>query len=106
MPLRIRCPHCHKTLLAEDETVGQRKLCPACGEVIDVPLPVEEVAEGPADVGTKCPRCGAGVAPGTSACRKCHTNIVTGQRLPLPQRLPGPHRTGAGGGLVWEDEAV
>ena len=87
MPLKIRCPHCHRTLVAEDDTAGQRKLCPACGVPFDVPLPVPAASPAPVDVARRCPRCHAEVAPGTAVCRNCLTEIGTGKRLPVLQRL-------------------
>ena len=88
MPLKIRCPHCRKVLLAEDETAGQEKRCPACDQIFTVPLPLGLRAEPSAtDVASRCPRCGADVAPGTAICRKCSTNVTTGERLSLGQRL-------------------
>ena len=86
MPLKIHCPNCFKTLLAEDDVAGQRKLCPACGRPFDVPLPLSEDLYL-TNVAGECPRCGAEVAPGTTVCQKCHTDITTGKRLPLGQRL-------------------
>ena len=86
MPLKIHCPNCFKTLLAEDDVAGQRKLCPACGRPFDVPLPLSEDLYL-TNVASECPRCGAEVAPGTNACQKCFTDITTGKRLPLGQRL-------------------
>jgi hypothetical protein len=90
MPLRIRCPHCFRVLVADDETAGQTKLCPACGQTFNVPLMSRTVAEletprGPA--GPKCPRCGSEVAPTATYCHKCHTDLATGRRLPLRHRL-------------------
>jgi hypothetical protein len=86
MPLKIRCPHCRRILLAEDDTAGQRKLCPACRRPLDVPLPLRAELEL-TDVAVQCPRCGADVAPGTTICQRCFTDITTGVRLPLCQRL-------------------
>jgi phage host-nuclease inhibitor protein Gam len=86
MPLKIRCPHCRRILLAEDDTAGQRKLCPACQRPLDVPLPLRAELEL-TNVAVQCPRCGADVAPGTIICQRCFTDITTGMRLPLLQRL-------------------
>jgi len=86
MPLKIRCPHCLKILLAEDETAGQLKLCPSCGRPITVPMPVRADTER-VEVAQDCPRCGHKVAPGTAYCPKCWTELATGKRLPFGQRL-------------------
>ncbi|MFH1746880.1 MAG: zinc ribbon domain-containing protein [Planctomycetota bacterium] len=86
MPLKVSCPHCHKSLVAKDEAAGRRQRCPACRQSFDVPLPVgAPVAR--ADVASRCPRCGAPAAPGTTICRKCSAVIATGKRLPLRRRL-------------------
>ena len=86
MPLKIRCPHCRRVLVAEDESAGQTKLCPACGGTFNVPLPnVPEPAEHPLPRRV-CPRCETDVAPTATVCHKCHTDLVTGRRLPLRRR--------------------
>jgi hypothetical protein len=86
MPLKIRCPHCHRTLFAEDDTVGQPKLCPACGKAFTVPIPVHE-GPPPVEVGGKCPKCGATIAPGTTYCPQCYWDVTADKRLPLGRRL-------------------
>lgn len=101
MPLKIRCPHCQKTLVARDDTVGEPRRCPLCGKVFTVPLPrdAEEIAPvTQVEVATKCPRCGALMAPGTTTCRRCHMDVVLGKRRPFLQRLrrQSPLRTLAG----------
>lgn len=87
MPLKIRCPHCHKVLVAEDDAAGRRKRCPACKQPFNVPLPVSDRTTV-TDVASRCPRCGAETAPGTTVCPKCHSDTTTGKRLPLHRRLP------------------
>jgi phage FluMu protein Com len=90
MPLKIRCPHCFRVLVAADETAGQTKLCPACGQMFNVPIPpriVREPAAAPADTAPRCPRCHREVAPAATHCPRCHTDLATGKRLPLRQRL-------------------
>jgi phage FluMu protein Com len=88
MPLKIRCPHCFRVLVAADETAGQAKLCPACGQVFNVPLLPREVHETPEEpAGPKCPRCGGEIALAATYCPKCHTDLTTGRRLPLVRRL-------------------
>ena len=89
MPLKIRCPHCFRVLVAADDTAGETKLCPACKQAFTVPLPCadEAAAPEPAETGPTCPHCGAEVGPTTTFCRRCHTDLKTGQRLPLRQRL-------------------
>jgi len=102
MPLRIRCPHCHRTLVAEDEAAGQGKLCPACGKGFTVPIPVRETPPQ-IRVGDTCPKCGADIAPGTPFCPRCYFDLAAGKRLPLRRRLQFvPLRTWtlAGLGLV------
>ncbi|MFQ5807400.1 MAG: hypothetical protein ACE5I3_13210 [Phycisphaerae bacterium] len=86
MPLKIRCPHCHQTLLAEDETAGQGKLCPSCGKTFTVPIPVHELPRR-IEVAGQCPKCGADMAPGIEYCPRCHLDMATGRRLPFRRRL-------------------
>lgn len=85
MALKIRCPHCLKVLLAEDETAGQPRPCPACGRTFTVPRPLE--SHSPARAAAQCPRCRAEVAPTAAYCHRCHTDLATGRRLPIGQRL-------------------
>ncbi len=90
MPLKIRCPHCRKTLLADDDTAGEQKLCPACEKVFTVPIPereAEAIAAGPRDVARECPVCHRDVAHGASYCPHCWHDLATGRRLPLGRRL-------------------
>lgn len=91
MPLKIRCPHCERVLLAEDWTAGQGRFCPLCGRGFTVPLPATAVAQDQAAAsargGFACARCGRVLAPGTRQCRHCLSDPQTGQRLPLRQRL-------------------
>ncbi len=89
MPLKIRCPHCHRTLVAADDTAGQPRSCPACKGVFNVPLPTVAVSRPvrPADGRPTCPRCKAEVAPTATYCRRCHTDLATGRRLPWKRRL-------------------
>lgn len=86
MALKIRCPHCRRTLLAEDETAGQEKLCPACGNPFTVPLPERGLLRQ-RQVAQKCPKCGADIAPGTEYCPHCYFDLAAGKRLPLGRRL-------------------
>jgi phage FluMu protein Com len=105
MPLKIRCPHCRKVLLAEDQTAGEQRACPVCGQVFTVPIPFHEEEPPHPDVGRVCPGCARPVAPGTRICPGCMTDLVSGRRLPLGQRLRRvPLRTwvtwGLGGAAV------
>ncbi len=87
MPLKIRCPHCRKVLLAEDQTAGEQRACPVCGQVFTVPIPFHEEEPPHPDVGRVCPGCARPVAPGTRICPGCMTDLVSGRRLPLSRRL-------------------
>lgn len=90
MALKIRCPHCQRVLLAEDWTAGEPKLCPACGKGFTVPLPsrLATADECPqVEVAMHCGKCGAEIAPGTTFCKRCLTDLQTGKRLPLQRRL-------------------
>jgi hypothetical protein len=86
MALKIRCPRCRHVLVVEDEKAGTRMRCPACQGRIDVPIPMR-AARGATDVATQCPRCDRELAPGTSVCPHCATDMATGERLPLGRRL-------------------
>lgn len=85
MPLKIRCPHCLRTLIAEDDTAGEGRRCPACGMGFTVPVPVPK-DQGQLDIAGKCPRCKCDIAPGTKLCQSCLTNLVTGELLPRSER--------------------
>jgi len=91
MPFRIRCPHCHRVLIADTDTAGQEKLCPACSQRFHVPLPHQTIARTPDRPASEppiiCPRCGTEAAPTAAFCHKCHTDLKTGRRLPLKRRL-------------------
>jgi phage FluMu protein Com len=87
MPLKIRCPHCQKVLRAEDQTAGEQRACPVCGQVFTVPIPYHEQERPPIEVARVCPRCAHPVAPGTGFCPRCMTELASGQRLPLGRRL-------------------
>lgn len=86
MPLKVRCPQCRRMLVAEDEAVGQRKVCPACGRLFNVPLP-ESACPTPAVRQRRCPHCGAEIPPTAPFCLKCHRDVKTGKKLPLRRRL-------------------
>ena len=87
MPLKIRCPHCYRVLVADESTAGQGKRCPACGLGFTVPVPTPSQGLR-TEVARACPRCRSDVAPGTAVCPRCHTVVATGKRLPLKRRLP------------------
>ena len=89
MPLKIRCPHCRRVLLAEDKAAGKQKTCPSCNRPLSVPLPRDAIGSA-ADADSlvrRCPRCKTEVAPNSLYCHKCHTDLATGKRLPLGHRL-------------------
>lgn len=86
MPLRFRCPHCRRGLVAEDDVVGERKLCPSCGRMLEVPEWLPEEAPPPAPP-PKCPRCGGEVGPTATLCHVCLTDLRTGRLLPWKTRL-------------------
>ncbi len=91
MPLKIRCPHCHRVLVAEDAASGQQKLCPACKQAFMVPraedLPRLSSRDAPLPERRQCPRCKTEVGPSTRYCPKCPTDLRTGQLLPWSQRI-------------------
>lgn len=90
MPLKIRCPHCLRILVADDSVAGEPRLCPACGRVFNVPLPLAADPRSVAPLASdlpKCPRCAAELAPTATICRRCATDVRTGRRLPLKRRL-------------------
>lgn len=86
MSIKFHCPHCEKTLVAEDQTAGQRKACPACGRAFTVP----DIGHEPPPARTPlptCPNCKAELAPNATVCHVCHTDLATGQRPPWLRRL-------------------
>ncbi len=90
MPLKIRCPHCQKTLLAEEWTIGEPRRCPSCTMGFTVPIPFEEddfPDDAPAAVGVTCPRCQHPLASGNPLCRRCFTDLRNGERLSYRSRL-------------------
>ncbi len=100
MPLKVRCPHCKDIVVAPDTRAGQRMLCPTCDRMFNLPLPraVVEAAAQAVTASRTCPRCHAEVARHADLCRQCWTDLRTGQRLPLGQRLR--HLPGRVWGLV------
>lgn len=86
MSLKIRCPHCRKVLVAEDDVAGQRKACPACGRHFTIPERLPD-APSPQVVMPRCPQCRAELGPTATFCHACHTDLKTGKRLPLGRRL-------------------
>jgi phage FluMu protein Com len=89
VPLRIRCPHCHKVLLVADEEAGQSKTCPECAERFSVPLPraATETVSAARVAMPKCPRCDTELVATATYCHRCHTDLQTGKRLPFKRRL-------------------
>lgn len=82
-----------------DEWAGESARCPACTQGFVVPIPesaLETPTEPPAQAPiTKCARCNAELATGTTICPHCHTDTSTGRRLPWLARLRrAPLRTG------------
>lgn len=92
MPLKIRCPHCFRVLIADDAVAGEAKLCPACGQVFSVPLPSQVVHAPPKPPDDKlsfpkCPHCGTELAVTATFCFQCHRDLKTGKRLSIQERL-------------------
>ncbi|MBI5863259.1 MAG: hypothetical protein HZB38_01850 [Planctomycetes bacterium] len=86
MPFRVRCPHCHATLLADDEQAGVQAQCSECGKGFRMPFP-DRPAHAAIEVATHCPRCSGEIAPGTTVCPRCLTDLSTGRKLPLGERI-------------------
>lgn len=86
MSIKFHCPHCEKTLVAEDQTAGRRKACPACGRAFTVPDIGHEPPPAMTPLPT-CPNCKAELAPNATACHLCHTDLSTGKRPPWHRRL-------------------
>lgn len=90
--LRVKCPHCREILEIGEERFGAPSTCPACGGAFKVPLP-PRIPAAPrrslrtSNVASACPRCKADLAPGTAVCPNCLTQVATGKRLPLRQRI-------------------
>ena len=58
MAIELTCPGCGKRLRVPDSAAGKKGKCPACGMLVDIPLPLEEVSmeEKPAAKGRVRPR--------------------------------------------------
>ena len=87
MSFRVRCPHCKATLTAADQQAGLPGHCSECGKKFIMPLPVSEAGAIRATVATRCVRCRADLAPGTTICPRCSTDQATGHRVSLTRRL-------------------
>ncbi|MCG3125984.1 MAG: hypothetical protein CHACPFDD_00812 [Phycisphaerae bacterium] len=90
MPLKIRCPHCRRVLLADETIAGEQRACPGCGRPLSVPVPIRNesvVAPAAHTVGAACSHCGAESAPGAVVCRRCHRDLASGRRLPILRRV-------------------
>ena len=46
VPIQVTCPSCHKPLQAKDELAGKNVKCPACGQILHLPV---ATAYGPAE---------------------------------------------------------
>lgn len=47
MPIEVACA-CGRTFKVKDEHAGRRVKCPACGSVLDIPMPTSEPSPSPA----------------------------------------------------------
>jgi len=45
MTIRIKCPHCHKTLGVKDHLAGKKVACPICKNALKIPAPVSAAAD-------------------------------------------------------------
>src|SRR5438046_1482817 len=77
MPIKFKCPHCHKPLSVKDHLGGKRAACPACKKVLTIPAPTAppvdledfaasaladeppppEATEQPTAIDSTCPFC-------------------------------------------------
>ena len=65
---------------------GTNMNCPSCNALFTIPI-VLNVERPALDLGVTCVHCEHKNAPGTSICRRCGSDLVTGKRAPLGRRL-------------------
>jgi len=67
--MRFRCPKCHKTLRAHDDSGGKQGKCPSCGQALAIP----SVKETPTDLRTRAGKVGHARQPGQPQVRQRRT---------------------------------
>jgi tetratricopeptide (TPR) repeat protein len=45
MPIKFKCPHCKRPLSVKEDLAGKRAPCPACKNVLTIPVPTAAVAD-------------------------------------------------------------
>jgi hypothetical protein len=86
MPFRIRCVKCGHEMLIPEQRSGTNLNCPDCNALFTIPV-VFDVQRPAVDLGAACPHCSHSNAPGTTTCRQCGSDLITGKRAPLGKRL-------------------
>jgi len=82
----VICPHCNTLFVSQNEPGNPFCLCPSCGRWMNI-APRLRTRKRPQQVAAKCPFCGTQLALGGDTCLQCHRQVITGQKLPLLQRL-------------------
>jgi len=85
MSKSVLCPHCGHFFLSHNEPGNPFCMCPACGRWMDI-APKRQGKRKPHRA-TQCPFCGTQLALGGDTCLSCHRQIITGEMLPLRDRL-------------------
>lgn len=114
MPIKVSC-QCGKRLVVKDEMAGKKGKCPACGQLLEIPvaeaedeldlMPTEEEESSVPPTGgeaaaaaTVCPNCGRVPAPSEMLCAVCGTSI---HGLPdLPEKRVAKVALPEGSGLM------
>jgi hypothetical protein len=111
MPIKFKCPHCHRSLNVKDGLAGKRAACPACKKGLTIPAPTaapadvealaaaalfdepaaQQAAKPAATIDLTCPFCDEAVQ---------FTADLGGKQAPCPQcrrivRIPMPSKSEA-----------
>ena len=73
--MKIRCPHCSKSLKVPQGMAGKKAKCPACGNILPIP---NEPTTSPAN---PCPQCGSPLDDDAVLCVHCGFNLKAGERM-------------------------
>ena len=90
--IRFQCSGCGKSLTAKPELSGKRLACPACKNMVDVPVPLPPEQRGAEVVQAEvvddrfknCPYCGEPILATAIKCKHCRKMLPP----PVPQPMP------------------
>lgn len=68
--VQFTCEHCERVLKVQAELAGSRAKCPGCGEVIEIPMAIDEVDEPPASASGRRRRSGRGAGRSSATRRR------------------------------------